>query len=302
MRILLINIDSTYPNLALKKLEKYHTNKGDFILWNHELSAPKADKIYVSCINDWNKSKAKEFEKYPQAEIGGSGYSIKKTLPPEIDKIKLRINVGFTTRGCIRNCEFCIVPKKEGKIKAVGDIYDVWDGKSKTVMLWDNNILALPEHFKKICSQIKKENIRINFVQGLDCRLLTNSNTELLSTLKHDHYYFSFDNMKDEKTVLKGIELLKKHNLKRSIFYVLVGFNTTIEEDLHRLYLLRDNKQNAYIMRYRKKTINDRRYIALERWVNKHSWFWKTTFREYIRDPKNNYEKEFTPSELSKFR
>ena len=147
MKILLINIDSTKPNLALKKIEKYHKDKGDEIVWDFPLMAAWADKIYVSAIYTWSKDKCGEWE--GRAEIGGSGYDLKKTLPPEIENVRPRINMGFTTRGCVRRCPFCIVSEKEGGIRAVGDIYDIWDGRSKEVELLDNNILALPDHFEK---------------------------------------------------------------------------------------------------------------------------------------------------------
>ncbi len=86
MKVLLIDIDSKIPNLALKKIEKYHLDKGTEVIWNFPLAKLDADKIYVSCIFDWNKSKCKEWEGI--AEIGGSGYSLKIELPPRIDRIK----------------------------------------------------------------------------------------------------------------------------------------------------------------------------------------------------------------------
>ena len=60
MRILFIDIDSKIPNFALKKIEKYHLDKGDEIIWNNELFKNSVDKIYVSCVFDWNKSKCKD--------------------------------------------------------------------------------------------------------------------------------------------------------------------------------------------------------------------------------------------------
>ncbi|GAH92586.1 unnamed protein product, partial [marine sediment metagenome] len=85
------------------------------------------------------------------------------TLRPEIEEMKPKINIGFTTRGCIRKCPFCIVPEKEGKIRVVGDIYDFWDREGTELIILDNNILALPEHFKMICTQLKQENLKVDF-------------------------------------------------------------------------------------------------------------------------------------------
>jgi len=208
MRILLINIDSKkMPNLALKKIEKYHRDRGDEVIWDNELFQYNADKTYISIIFDWNRNKVQNFL---NAEIGGSGWDLGKTLPPEIDRVKPRINLGFTTRGCIRKCPFCVVPKKEGKIRIEGDIYDLWDGKSRDVVLLDNNILALPEHFRKICSQLRKEKLRVDFNQGLDCRLLTEDIAKELAVLSHIEYRFAFDFPEMKPAVTKAIRLLKK--------------------------------------------------------------------------------------------
>ena len=186
MKILLINIDSVIPNLALKKLEKYYSDRGDDVKWDMPLYQTWADKIYVSCIFTKNKGDCKQWEGI--AEIGGTGYDIYKKLPLEIDIIKPRINWGFTTRGCIRKCSFCFVPLKEGNIKIEGDIYDIWDGKAKDITVMDNNILALPDHFKLICSQIRKEKLRVDFNQGFDIRLLTDEFIKELKTISHKEY------------------------------------------------------------------------------------------------------------------
>lgn len=282
MKVLLINIDSTKPNLALKKIEKYHKDRGDEVIWDFPLMADNMDKIYVSVIYTWNKNKCREWE--GRAEIGGSGYDLKKTLPPEIENVKPKINWGFTTRGCIRTCPFCLVPKKEGRITVVGDIYNIWDGQSKEIELLDNNILALPDHFEKIWDQIKKENLKIR-ENGLDIRLLDKVNARILNSVRHYEYHFAFDNMKDEDFVIKGIELLQSAGIKESTFYVLVGFNTAIEEDLHRLNLLRKLKQSTFVQRYNfiKKPI----YIQIARWANQHGIFRKMTFEQFLRHPKN---------------
>ena len=282
VKILLLDIDSKIPNLALKKIEKYHLDRGDEVIWNNELFYTIADKTYVSCIFSWNVGKTNEFIR---ADIGGSGYDIKKQLPPEIDKINPHINIGFTTRGCIRKCPFCIVPEKEGTIRIEGDIYDIWDKKSKDIILLDNNILALFKHFKLICEQIKKEKLRVDFNQGLDCRLLNEKNIKLLKSISHIEYRFSFDSMELKPIVEKSINLLKENGINRCNWYVLVGFNTTFEEDLERLNFLRNRNQNAYVQRYNFTT--DKKYIPLARWVNQHHIFQGMTWEQFINRPEN---------------
>lgn len=299
MKVLLIDIDSKIPNLALKKIEKYHLDKGDEVIWNLEIFKFNVDRIYVSCVFDWNKNKCKEWEYFVEkgiAIIGGSGYDLTTELPPEIESVKPRINLGFTTRGCIRNCSFCVVPKKEGKLKIVGDLLDLWDGKSKEVVLLDNNILALPEHFKLICKQARDNRIIIDFNQGLDHRLLNQDIVNELKTIKHKEYKFSFDDPRYISSVDRAITLLQKNKINRCTWYVLVGFNTTFEEDLFRLIYLRKRNQNAYVQRYNYKN-GDKKYIALSRWANQHHIFRAMTFEQFINRNENlnykSYVKDF---------
>lgn len=276
MKIMLIDIDSKIPNLALKKIEKHHKDRGDKIIWNLPLWRNQVDKIYVSCVFSKNKSQCKEWE--GRAEIGGSGYSLTKTLPQEIEDLKPRINLGFTTRGCIRKCPFCIVPKKEGKIKVVGDLLDLWDNKAKDLIVLDNNILALPKHFELVCRQAQKNKIRIDFNQGLDHRLLTQEIIDLMKSIRHIEYRFAFDHPSFKPTVDKAITLLQKNKINRCNWYVLVGFNTIFQEDLDRLNYLKERKQNAYVQRYKW----DRQYIPLARWVNQHHIFHSMTYEQFL--------------------
>ncbi len=279
MKILLLNIDSKIPNLALIKIAKYHLDKGDKVIWNNELFRNWADKIYISCIFSWNKNKCPIWK---EAIMGGSGYSLTVKLPPEIDSIKPRINLGFTTRGCIRKCPFCIVPKKEGEIKIEGDIYDIWDGKHKDIVLLDNNILALPKHFKLICSQLRKEKLRVDFNQGLDCRLLTEDLVKELKTISHVEYRFAFDDIKLKLQVDKAITLLQKYQINRCNWYVLVGFNSTLEEDFERLNYLRSRNQNAFVQRY-ETCKKQKAYILMAQWANQHFIFHTHTYEEFCK-------------------
>jgi hypothetical protein len=283
-RISIIDIDSKIPNLALKKIEKYHVGLGNEVVWNNDLMASVSEKIYVSCVFTKNRHLAEKYEGV--AEIGGSGYSLETTLPPGIDSVLPHINLGFTTRGCIRQCPFCIVPKKEGSIRIEGDLLDLWDGKARDVVILDNNILALPEHFRLICEQAKENKIRLDFNQGLDHRLLSQDIVDLLKSISHIEYRFAFDNSAYEKSVLSAIQLLKKNKINRCSWYVLAGFDSSFEDAIDRLNLLRDNNQNAYLQRY-ESCNGDKRYVALARWANQRHLFQAMTFNQFLKHPDN---------------
>lgn len=296
MKVLLINVDSKIPNLALKKIEKYHIDKGDEIIWDFPLARYECDKIYVSCIFPENRHKCLDWEGC--ADIGGTGYDIKKRLPPEIESIKPRINWGFTTRGCIRKCHFCFVPEKEGNIHVVGDIYDIWDGESKELMIMDNNILALPEHFMKIATQLKQEKLKVDFNQGLDHRLLTKEIAEELLSLKHISFVrFAFDHISYKDTVVKALKILKECGLKdwKSRWYIYVGEKDTLDTVYQRIELIRRHKQSVYVMKDKVVSKNPA-YIALTKWGNSPSGAFKSSLKDvFKKSPEmKRYLKHFT--------
>ena len=278
MKILIIDIDSRIQNLALKKIEKYHLNRNREVVWDMPLFAHRADKIYVSCIFERNKDKCREWE--DGALIGGSGYDLDIKLPEEIERIKPHINLGFTTRGCIRDCGFCIVPQKEGRIRRAGDLLDLWDGKSRDVVLLDNNILALPKHFKLICRQARENKIRLDFNQGLDCRLLNQGMVDELKSIRHGELHFAFDNMDYFDEVDKAITLLQQNEINRCNWLMLTGFDTSLKEDLFRANYLRSRNQVGYIMKYNNS--KNRNLIPLAEWVNHRAWFRAMTWEEFL--------------------
>ena len=281
MNILLIDIDSKIPNLALKKIECYHAKRGDTITWNVPLLHTWADKIYVSCVFTENRDQCLEWEEI--AEIGGSGYDLLVKLPEEIEAVKPHLNMGFTTRGCIRNCGFCIVPRKEGGIRVIGDLADLWDGTSKDITLMDNNILAVPDHFRMICDQARKLKLRIDFNQGLDHRLLNPGIVRNLKGIRHKEYRFSYDSPDQHGTVSEAIRLLKAGGINRCFWYVLVGYDTTFKQDLDRLEFLKKMNQTAFVQRFSKNRGN----LLLGQWANQHGVFKKMTFREFLKLPRN---------------
>ena len=131
-KIALYAPDSKMPNYALMKVSAYHKAMGNTVEWYSDIWAHTFDKIYCSKI----------FTYTPMPNMlnsncvyGGSGIDLKTELPEEIEKLEPDYSLypnyehalGFLTRGCIRKCDFCIVPRKVGKIRAVSDIYDIWD-------------------------------------------------------------------------------------------------------------------------------------------------------------------------------
>ena len=203
MTIGLIDIDSKIPNLALMKISNYYKNLGEQVEFVQENK--KYEKIYASTI--FTRSKPivnKLIEKYEdKIEIGGTGWDLKKELPIEIEKTKpdyglytaeeiasrmkgigtkehklkkaneiVNAGMGFTSRGCVRNCGFCFVPKKEGKLRDAAEIGDLINPKSNVLILHDNNFTADPYCIDKL-KEIKERKLIIDINQGCDVRLMT---------------------------------------------------------------------------------------------------------------------------------
>lgn len=280
MKILLIDVDSKIPNLALMRLSAYYKKQGDEIFLNNELCNP--DKVFISKV--FTSSKIT----YPgPAVIGGSGYDVKITLSKEIEHLmpdydlyRCNYSLGFTTRGCVRNCKFCLVPEKEGKFKVVADIYEFLDKRFKKIVLLDNNILADKKHFITICGQIQKENLFVDFNQGLDIRLVDEEIAKTLATMQMKRVRFSFDNVGLEPIVRAQMKILVKYIKPSKIFfYVLCGFDTSFDEDMYRVQVLKLLGVDPFIMPYHK---NSRLLNEFARWCNIF-FFRNTPFEDFLK-------------------
>jgi len=284
MKVGLIDIDSKIPNLALMKLSTYFKNLGHEVELTSPLFANKYDEIFASKIFTYS-----EMPVLPDnAIIGGSGYSLDswldedtETIMPDYSLYGCDYAIGFTTRGCNRKCPFCVVPEKEGKFHIVGNIYGFWKGQ-KRLMLLDNSLNTDEGHFLMICDQIGKEKISVDFNQGLDIRHLTNIQAKALSKLKlwgQTPLRFAWDLMETEPLVRHGISILCHHKLiSKSMFYVLIGFNTTEKEDLYRIEMLRGLKAEPFVMPYDKF---DRYQKSFARWVNHKAIFKSVEWKDY---------------------
>ena len=200
-------------------------------------------------------------------------------LYPDYELYDCNYAIGFTSRGCCRKCSFCIVPKKEGNIKPVADIYEFWNGQER-LMLLDNNLTALPNHFELIIKQLIKECIKVDFSQGFDIRILNEDQVQLLKKVKlWKRIHFAWDNITDEKRVIEGIKLLTKYKMNwQSTFYVLIGFDTTPEEDIYRIKKLKELKVESFVMPYNKTNQYQKDFT---RWVNRKAIFKSVPWKNY---------------------
>lgn len=266
-----------YPNFALEKIKAFYGDQCED--YQGELFNDRYERVYVSSLFTWTPKPTP----FPNWRVGGTGYGLEIKLQPIFEKIKPRVNFGFTTRGCINNCEFCCVRKKEGKFEVIGDLADLWDGKAKQITLLDNNPTANIEHFRLIARQAHDNKLKLNF-HALDFRTFNKEVCQLLNSFKHTELRLAFDDIRYKPKILKTIKLLKNNNINQCTWYVLVGFNSTWEEDMERLITLKENGQAAFVQIYNKYDNPDKKkYINLARWANQHQCFKKMTYEEFLR-------------------
>jgi hypothetical protein len=275
LKVALLNLEPKYLNYALEKLRIYHASKGDLVEDYMPLNYVNYDRIYCSSIFSFTPKENLP----PNAVRGGTGFDLTTVLPDEIEAIEPHLNFGFTTRGCIRHCKFCIVRIKEGYIRIICKLKALWDGISRQIVLFDNNILAVVDHFFSICQEANDYKVELDFNQGLDYRLLNQNIVDALKSIRHHEYRFAFDSPDSYSGVSKAINLLQSNGINRCLWYVLVGFDTTFQQDLDRLNFLKDNGQNAYVQRYNHRT--NKQYTSLARWVNQHHIFQGMTWEQF---------------------
>lgn len=301
MKVGLIDVDGhNFPNLALMKISAYHKSKGDHVEWCIPLC--EYDVVYQSKVFDETYSRDIDFTPRAKRIIkGGTGYGLDNKLPDEIEhaypdyslypELTKDTAFGYLTRGCPRNCHFCIVSQKEGRhSRKVADLSEFWRGQ-RNIKLLDPNILACPSHLD-LLTQLSDSKVYIDFTQGLDARLLTAQSIELVNRMKIKEIHFAWDYMSEEAAVIKGLKLYadkakhKPHGRFGTV-YCLTNYDTTIEEDLYRIYKLRDMNYDPYVMIYDKpnapKKIKD-----LQRWCNNKIIFGKVKrFEDYKKEEQN---------------
>lgn len=280
MNIGLIDVDGhNFPNLALMKISAWHKSRGDHVEWWWGFG--EYDRVYISKVFDETYSQdvpdplnAKEIIR------GGTGYGLDNKLPIEIEHMYPDYSLypqytkdttyGFLTRGCPNNCPFCIVCAKEGRKSCkVADLSEWWNGQ-KNIVLCDPNLLACRDHMD-LLGQLADSKARVDMNQGADARMLTEQNIEALNKVKFKRIHFAWDLMERSDQILKGLNLyLEQGKIKdpsRRCVYVLSNFNTTMEENLYRIYTLRDMGYDPYVMVYDKPHA-PKEVKRMQRWCN----------------------------------
>lgn len=279
MKVGLIDVDGhNFPNLALMKISAFHKSIGDTVEWC--LPLEHYDRVYQSKVFD--ETYSPDIDWLPNADEiikGGTGYNLETVLPPEIEHIYPDYSLypeltkdtayGFLTRGCPRACDFCIVAKKEGRCSVkVADLSEFWRGQ-KNIKLLDPNLLACKGRYD-LLDQLAKSKAYVDFTQGLDIRLMSDRAAEYINAMKIKQIHFAWDNPKDDlRKYFEAYAKVAKHKPKGAFgtVYVLTNFGSTIDDDLYRIYTLRDMGYDPYVMIYDKPNAS-KEIKRLQRWCN----------------------------------
>lgn len=307
-RIGLIDVDGgkNFPNLALMKISAWHKAKGDDVSW-YNLFDGHYDDVYLSKVFSFSP----DYDFVIDADRihkGGSGYCIDLVdgkevfhperdaqLPYEIEHIYPDYSIypaltkdtayGFLTRGCPRGCSFCIVGKKEGLCsQKVAELTEFYRGQ-KNIVLCDPNILACKD-WKELLQSLIDSKATIDFNQGLDIRMMTEEKAYMLKDIKMKEIHFAWDKYEEKDIILPKFKMLTdifagKINVHNLVVFTIVNYNTTLEQDLDRIYALRDMGLWAYVAIYDKEHC-DPIYKKLQRWVNNRFVFAKCQrFEDY---------------------
>lgn len=320
MKIGLIDVDGhKFPNIALMKISAFHKNKGDAVEWYDPMFSGEMDIVYLSKVFSFSEDfiypiHAKKIIK------GGSGYAIgindgkefynlsaDAHLPEEIEHIypdyslypDLTKNAayGVLTRGCPRQCSFCHTSIKDGTIsRKVANLSEFWRGQ-KNIVLLDQNILACKD-WRDLLQQLIDSGARVEFNGGLDIRLMTEEKAQFVKQIKQKLVHFAWDRYEDKEKIIPRFEMFKKISgfpAWKMIVYTIVNYDTTIEQDLERIYTLKQLGYWAYVMIYNKdKLPRGHIYRKLQRWCNNRYIFGSgVTFDEYLKGVKPPENKNY---------
>ena len=264
--ILLVDVDSTLPNLALMKLSRYFKDQGRPVTLLRRYSKVRnVDAVFASCVFS-RKSSLDRIRRLRAAygdalTAGGSGVDVQGRLPAAIERMPPDHSlypelgdrgIGFLTRGCPFDCPFCIVPRKEGKPHLASTLDELLPDSGRKLILLDDNLLAHPKALE-LLEQMAVRDVAVNFTQTLDLRLVDEEKARRLRRIRCSNvrftrrvYHFSLNDVNNMDLVRQKYALFGLMPKDNAEFICMFGFNTTLAEDVKRFRFL-SSLPGAYV-------------------------------------------------------
>ena len=248
MNIGLIDVDGhKFPNLALMKISTYHKGQGDTVEWYSAFE--HYDILYMSKVFKFKPDYRFTIANADRVERGGTGYDLHKHLPEEIDRLQpdysiypqidSRTAYGFLTRGCPNRCPWCVVPRKEGRIRPYMDVEEIAvEGRDKLVLM-DNNILAAGEYAVEQLEKIIRNGYQVDFNQALDARLVDERFARLLAQVHwiNRRIRFGCDTKGQIEECERAISMINGYGYKGEYFlYTMIGGKSDFKESYERVH------------------------------------------------------------------
>jgi len=322
-RILLVepSYKAKYPPLGLMKISTYHKRSGDQVFFHKGTRAEIRDQgwdiIYIATMFTYHWRSVIDTIKFYQRQKGTArivvGGILASLLPDplevetgirphvglwhDVDRLPpdYRLfdgsyqypvsdaSIGYTTRGCIRRCPFCAVPRLEPEFVPYIPLAPQIDPSKRDLILLDNNVLASSE-FPRIIDDIRKHGFvrgakfngrlrRVDFNQGVDARLLSEDHIRLLSTTAIHPLRIAFDHIDLKDTYIRKIRLAAKYGITRLSNYVLYNYDDTPEDFYQRLRINVELNEElglsifSFPMRYVPLDAKERGYIDNPHWT-----------------------------------
>lgn len=293
MNIAIHQVDGSMPNLALMQIAHYHESRGDNVAkFEGPLFAEKYDKIY--------HSKIFKFTQMPfiheNSVIGGTGVDPFMRLPSDIEQAGYSYtlyqdcdyHIGQTQRGCRFACSFCVVPKKEGKNRSHATLNQILTNPrgGRKLMLIDNDFFGNKD-WANILFDIRERDLLVCFAQGLNIRLITPDQARALSAVKfrntrfsQKYVTFAWDKFADRDKIFSGIKRCNENGIKSEWmqFFILIGYDTTPEQDIQRVTELSNIGALPFVMPYDRSNAYQRNFA---RWVNNRAIFRTVKWDDY---------------------
>ena len=294
MNIGLIAVDSSFPNLALMKIARFHRSRGDTVEWYTPFD--HYDKVYMSKVFSYTEDYGQYITNAKEIIKGGTGYDLTTTLPDEIDRLQPDYSIypsidkktayGFLTRGCPNRCKWCVVPKKEGNVKPYMDVDDIAiDGRTNLILM-DNNILASDYGLQQI-QKIVDRRYRVDFNQALDARLVTPEIGKLLAQVRWLTFIrLGCDTPKQIEDCERAMALIDAHRKVPGYYLMYTMISDDMEEAYHRLSHFRDNKRVRIVAQPFRDINNPRQVIPqwqqdMARWAMRREFWIASDFKDF---------------------